>query len=171
MKVHFEFTAKDLAELSERTLGRSRVIQGARLEARLFWAAIVGLLVFALCPGEVLPRAAFSALFAGGLFALMPIFNRGSSSSNTLKYYREQLGGDGPFVCEVELSPAALITRQLGVESKHPWSHVGSISDGPDGIEITYKPMGELLVRSRAFPNLEVRQQFLTLAQKYGATS
>jgi hypothetical protein len=81
-----------------------------------------------------------------------------------LRYYREQLGGDGPFICEVELSPAGLITRQLGAETIHPWSHVVSATEVSGGIEFIFGPMGALLVRDSAFQTPEGREQFLTLA-------
>jgi hypothetical protein len=83
-----------------------------------------------------------------------------------LRYYREQLGGDGPFVCEVELSPTGLITRQLGAETTHPWSHVASATEVSGGIEFIYRPTGALLVRDRAFQTPEGREQFLVLARR-----
>jgi hypothetical protein len=81
-----------------------------------------------------------------------------------LGYYREQLGGDGPFICEVELSSVGLIIRQLGSETTHPWPNVASATEVSGGIEFIYRPMGALLVRDRAFQTPESRQQFLTLA-------
>ena len=165
MKVQFEFSAGDLAEVANRASDRSRVVQGWRFESRLTWAVLVGILVYAVTPGQPASRAVFAVLICLLLVVVIPRLNRTSSrNSQMLRYYREQLGGDGPFVCEVELSPAGLITRQLGAETTHPWSHVVSATEVSGGIEFIYRPTGTLLVRDRAFRTPEAREQFLALA-------
>jgi hypothetical protein len=109
----------------------------------------------------------FAAFVCLLLVVALPHFSRASNRNNQmLRYYREQLGGDGPFVCEVELSPAGLITRQMGTETTLPWSHVASATEVSGGIEFIYRPMGALLVRERAFQTPEDREQFLALARR-----
>ena len=165
MKVQFEFTAGDLAEVANRASNRSRVVQRWRFEGRMTWAVLVSFLVYAITPGHPPGRAVFAALVCLLLVVVIPRLSRTPGrNSRMLTYYREQLGGEGPFVCEVELSPAGLITRQLGAETTHPWSHVASATEVPGGIEFIYRPTGALLVRDRAFQTPESRQQFLALA-------
>jgi hypothetical protein len=165
LKVQFEFSASDLAEVANRASDRSRVVQGWRLQGRMTWAVLISLVVYAVTPGQPIGRAVFAALICLLLVVVIPRLSRTSSRNNRmLRYYREQLGGDGPFVCEVELAPEGLITRQLGAETTHPWSRVASASEASGGIEFIYRPMGALLVRDRAFQTPESRQQFLALA-------
>jgi hypothetical protein len=165
LKVQFEFSAGDLAEVASRASDRSRVVQGWRWQGRMTWSVLIGLVVYAVTPGQPTGRAVFAALVCLLLIMVIPRLSRASNrKSQMLRYYREQLGGDGPFVCEVELSPAGLVTRQLGAETTHPWSHVASATEVSGGIEFIYRPMGALLVRDRAFQTPEVREQFLALA-------
>jgi hypothetical protein len=170
LKVQFEFTAGDLAEVANRASSRSRLVQNWRFEGRMAWAVLVSLLVYAVTPGEPVGRAVFAALVCLLLVVVIPRLNR-SRNGRLLRYYREQLGGDGPFVCEVELSPGGLTTRQLGAETTHPWSHVASATEVPGGIEVIYRPMGALLVRDRAFQTPGSREQFLALAHQFIADS
>lgn len=167
MKVQFEFSAGDLAEVASRASDRSRVVQGWRWQGRMTWAVLVSLLVYAVTPGQPTGRAVFAAIVCLLLVLVIPRLSRTSNrNSQMLKYYREQLGEDGPFVCEVELSTVGLITRQLGTETTHPWSHVASATEVPGGIEFIYRPMGALLVRDRAFLTPDSREQFLALAHR-----
>jgi hypothetical protein len=165
LKVQFEFSASDLAEVANRAADRSRVVRGWRLQGRMIWAVLISFVIYAVTPGQPTGRAVFAALICLLLAVIIPRLNRTSSRNNRmLRYYREQLGGDGPFVCEVELAPEGLITRQLGAETTHPWSRVVSASEASGGIEFIYRPMGALLVRDRAFRTPESREQFLALA-------
>ena len=167
MKVQFEFSASDLAEVASRASDRSRVVQGWRWQGRMTWAVLVSLLVYLLAPGQPTSRAVFAMLVCLLLVVVIHRLSRTPGGhSQMLKYYREQLGGDGPFVCEVELSPAALVTRQLGAEITHPWSQVVSAAAVSGGIEFIYRPIGVLLVRDRAFKTLESREEFLALAHR-----
>jgi hypothetical protein len=165
LKVQFEFSAGDLAEVASRASDRSRVVQGWRWQARMTWSVLISALVYAVTPGQPTGRAMFAAFVCLLLVVAIPRLSRASNrNSQMLGYYREQLGGDGPFICEVELSSVGLIIRQLGSETTHPWPNVASATEVSGGIEFIYRPMGALLVRDRAFQTPESRQQFLTLA-------
>jgi hypothetical protein len=168
LKVQFEFSAGDLAEVASRASDRSHVVQGWRWQGRMTWSVLISLLVYAVTPGQPTGRAVFAALVCLVLIVVIPRLSRASNRKSQMhRYYREQLGGDGPFVCEVELSPAGLVTRQLGAETTHPWSHVASATEVSGGIEFIYRPMGALLVRDRAFQTPEGREQFLALALRF----
>jgi len=167
VKVQFEFTAADLAEVGSRAVGRSPLVQKWRARSRIFLSVIVGVLVFAVWPGAKEIRIPV-ALFVGAAFY---VFARAGGTrardERLLAVYRERLGGDGPFLCEVEIGEDGIVSRQLGTESRHPWSKVESIAEIPGGIEFVYAPLGSLIVRDRAFPDAAARAEFLAQARSY----
>ncbi|HEX7272592.1 MAG TPA: hypothetical protein VF420_10625 [Casimicrobiaceae bacterium] len=166
MKVQFEFTPADLAEVAGRTMNRSPLINRWRLRNSIVGAVLVGLLVFVATPWEMAVRAIVAAVVVVVFFIVIFLLSRRRGASARLQeFYRERLGGDGPFTCEVELTPAGVVSRQLGQESLHPWAQVASVAEVPGGIEFIYRPIGSLLVRDRAFPDPHLRAEFLSLAR------
>jgi hypothetical protein len=87
-----------------------------------------------------------------------------------LEFWRERLGGDGPFVCEVEITEDGVSGRQLGTETRRRWSQVASVSEVSGGIEFVFRPVGSLLVRDRAFTDAKARAEFLALARGFVQT-
>jgi hypothetical protein len=164
MKVEFEFSTADLAEVASRSVNRSPLVHRWRRQNTVGAAVVLGLLGFAFTPGTTAIR-----LVSGCLFFCIPLLMalgpQHLARKRTQAFYRERLGSEGPFTCEVEITPAGVLSRQLGQELVHPWAHVASVSEVPEGIEFLFRPIGSLLVRSRAFPDLEARRQFLKMAQ------
>ena len=168
MKVQFEFTAGDIAEVGSRTVDRSPLVRRWRRIGRWAWATLAGLLVFAVAPGEIGVRIAAGLLAAIALAAWFAWRGRrGNRSRRLVEFYRERLGGDGPFLCEVEIDATGVTARQLGAESRHPWPQVESISEAPGGIEFIYRPLGpcwsaigRLPVRRRAPSSSHSRAAF-----------
>lgn len=172
MKVQFEFSPADLAEVASRTVNRSPLVHRWRLWNTAVTAVVAGLLAFALVPGDMIIRIAAGAVIALGVFALsLYLVSRPGRNTRTAAFYRERLGGDGPFTCEVELTSTGVVSRQLGQELHHPWSHVASASEVPGGIEFVFTPIGSLLVRDAAFADAQLRADFLALARSYVPTS
>lgn len=166
MKVQFEFTPADLAEVARRAVNRSPLVHRWRLRNSIVGAVLVGLLVLVAAPWEMTVRGVVAAIIAVVVFVVIFYASRRRGGNTRLQeFYRERLGGDGPFTCEVELTSAGVVSRQLGQESLHPWSQVASVAEVPGGIEFIYRPIGSLLVRDRAFPDPEVRADFLSLAR------
>jgi hypothetical protein len=168
VKVHFQFSTADLAEVTGRTVNRSPLIRRWRRRNSVAGALFLGLLAFALVPGDMTERAIaafFVALVMAVVFVLLTAQVRGNS--RTQAFYRERLGGDGPFECEVELTSDGVVSRQLGQELRHAWAQVTSVSEVPGGIEFLYRPIGSLLVRDRAFPDPNTRAEFLSLARGF----
>ena len=85
-------------------------------------------------------------------------------------YIREQLGGEGPHLCSVELRPEHLWVRQGGVELLFPWTEATSVSDDPGGILIAFR-QGRVLARSRGFTSPEQRQEFQQQARALAASA
>ena len=166
MKVHFEFSAADLAEVGSRAMNRSPLVRRWRLRHSIAGAILMGLLVFAAAPGDLAIRGAAGLVVAAVMFVILVNLRRGGNM-RLREFYRERLGGDGPFACEVELTATGIVSRQLGQEAHHPWSQVASVAEVPGGIEFVYQPIGSLLVRDRAFSDPQVKLDFLSLAQGF----
>jgi hypothetical protein len=167
VKVQFEFTASDLAEVSGRAVDRSPLVRTWRARSRLFIAVIFGILAFALWPAAIEVRVAAGLIVAIAFLGFGRAGSTKARDDRLLQVYRERLGGDGPFLCEIEIDEAGIVSRQLGSESKHAWSKVESITEVPGGIEFVYKPMGSLIVRDRAFGAPAARKEFLEQARSY----
>jgi hypothetical protein len=166
MKVQFEFTVQDLAEVASKHASASRVVSASRWNARALWAAMIGIAAFGIVPTALIGRTL--AGLAAFTVSILVWKKPGTQSPNPVmvKYYREQLGSDGPFTCEVELCESDFRTRQFGTETVHPWSHVASIELVPEGIEFRIKPMGLVLVRDRAFATSQNKELFLQRARE-----
>lgn len=169
MKVQFEFTAADLADVGKRSMDRSPLVRRWRLQTRALWALVGGVLVYEVTPAPVEIR-----IVAGVVVALAVLIGpwlrpRDAANQRVLQLYREKLGGDGPFLCEVEITEAGVHGRQLGTESHRPWSAVASVSEVPGGVELVFRPMGSLLVRDRAFADATARAEFLATARRFQA--
>jgi hypothetical protein len=166
MKVQFEFTPADLAEVASRAVNRSPLVHRWRLRNSIVGAVLVGLLVLLALPAEMTIRVVVGSVIAVVLFVVVFFLaRRRGGSARVQEFYRERLGGDGPFTCEVELTSAGVVSRQLGQESLHPWAQVASVAEVPGGVEFIYRPIGSLLVRDRAFPDPQVRADFLSQAR------
>ena len=167
MKVQFEFTTADMAEVASRNLQGSPLVRRWRIRSAVVGAALMGMFAFALTPGDLLIRIVVAGVFAvivGGAAGYAA--SRPGASTRTEALYREKLGGQGPFSCEVELTTEGVVSRQLGQELFHPWSSVASLSEIPGAIEFVFTPIASLLVRDRAFREPQARADFLVAARE-----
>jgi hypothetical protein len=162
VKVAFDFTLDDLVDASERTLSRSRVARGWRWQAVAFSALIGGGVVW-LARGDLVLGLVGGAVCAG----LQVAFLKQNRKARLLRYFRERLGGDGPYRCEVELTPEALVATQNGVRTVRDWSSIDAINDTQDAIEFHSRGAGTLVVRNRAFGSREEWRKFLDTARQY----
>ena len=128
------------------------------LSAAIAYVAVPG------SAGRRLFAAAVGALICAAIYP----FSVGRSRKQRLqKYFREQFGGDGPYTCEVELTPAALVVVQRGARSERPWSMLRTIQVTDDSVDLITPGAGSLVVRNRAFKSREERDAFVELARKY----
>jgi hypothetical protein len=171
MKIQFEFSAADVADVAQRIASRSQTVRDSRWHGTASWSALLSLLLFFLLDGSFIVRAAFAGLFCVVVFFLYTRFWRSSPSSTYLKYYREQLGGDGPFLCEVEITPDGITTRQGGAETRRAWSALKEIIETPDSLEFRWHAGGLLVVRDRAFQTPESRSTFSQTARGFLTSS
>jgi hypothetical protein len=168
MKVQFEFSAADLADVGKRAMDRSPLMQKWRLQAGAVWALLGGFITFVVLPGAREVRAAAALLVMLALFIAYARQARNRKANpRVLEFWRERLGGDGPFLCEVEITEDGVSGRQLGTETRHPWSQVASVSEVAGGVEFVFRPVGSLLVRDRAFADPKSRAEFLAAARRF----
>ena len=92
-------------------------------------------------------------------------------SADRSKTVRDQLGRDGPFSCEIEITPDGITTWQCGAETKRPWSAVKEINETSDALEFFWCTGGLLAVRNRAFETSELRSDFLRKSRRFLAES
>ena len=164
MKVKFDFTVDDLVDSSERAVARSGVARSWRWQGMLASCALSAAVAYILVP----TRPLFSAVVAAVLCAAIYPFSIGRSRKRKLqKYFREQFGGDGPFTCEVELTPEGLVTLQSGARMVRDWSSIVQIQETADSVDFISKGAGSLIVRNRAFRSAEEHHAFVKLARSY----
>jgi hypothetical protein len=98
---------------------------------------------------------------------LYPSSHRSGVEKRLRELHREKLGGSGPFVCEVELTPVGVWVRQLNTQVTHEWESVKEIQETADSVDIITRHGGGVVVRNRAFKSDEERRKFIELAQGY----
>jgi len=167
VKVKFEFTIDDLVDGAERTVSRSAVARGWRGQRLLITCLLSAVVAYLVVPGST-ERKLFAALIGAAVCAAILPFSRGGSRKRRLEqYFREQFGGDGPFTCEVELTPAALVTVQRGTRTERAWSTIRAIQVTDDSVDFISHGAGSLILRNRAFAAREERDAFVSLARSY----
>jgi hypothetical protein len=171
MKVEFEFSVADLADTARRSGERSQAIRDMRWQGLASWAALLSLALFLLLEGSWVGRAVFAGLFWVAIMVIYPRVSKSWPDRHYLKYYQEHLGGDGPFVCEVVITPEGVTTTQFGAETRRQWSGVKDIVDSPGAVEFVFRVGGMLVVRDRAFTTPQQRLEFLAAARAYLAAT
>lgn len=170
LKVKFDFTVADLADVAYREANRSGSLSSRERNARILGLAVWAVILYAVTeatPWSVHDRVIVAAFFFALSLLFMLIPRTSPAAKRLLKLYRDKLGSDGPFPCEVELGPEGVVIRQFGGETKRDWSHVQSVDDARDGIEFRFAPIGFLLVRNHGFSTPEARRHFLDAARHH----
>ena len=167
MRVSFEFTVDDLVEGAERAVARSAVARSWRWQRVVVSCALTAVVAYVLVPGPSENRL-FAAAVVAVICAVLLRFSTGGGRKRRLQqYFREQFGGDGPFTCEVELTPAALVTMQRGARSERPWPMIRAIQVTDNSVDFITQGAGSVIVRNRAFKSREERDAFVNLARSY----
>ena len=167
MKVSFEFTVDDLVDGAERAVSRSGVVRGWRWQRLVISCTLTAIIAYVAVPGSDGTKL-FSAIVAAILCAaILPFSSGGGRKRRLQQYFREQFGGDGPFTCEVELTPQSLVTIQRGARAERPWSMVRAIQVTDDSVDFITQGAGSVIVRNRAFKSREERDAFVELARTY----
>ena len=167
MRVQFDFTIDDLVDSAERAVSRSPVARSWRWQGMLASCVLSAAIAYVAVPGSA-GRRLFAAAVGALICAAIYPFSVGRSRKRRLrKYFREQFGGEGPYSCEVELTPAGLVTVQQGTRSERAWSTITAIRVTDNSVDFVTKGAGSLVVRNRAFSSAEQHDAFVTLARSY----
>lgn len=167
MKVSFDFTVNDLVDGAERAVARSGVARGWRWQRLVVSCTLTAIVAYIAVPGSDANKL-FGAAVAAILCAAILPFSSGSGRRHRLQqYFREQFGGDGPFTCEVELTPQALVTVQRGARNERQWSMIRAIQVTDNSVDFITQGAGSVIVRNRAFKTREEHDAFIDLARKY----
>lgn len=167
MKVKFDFTIDDLVDSAGRTVSRSTVARGWRMQRLVVPCVLSAVVAYLVVPGSD-ERKLFAAVIATVICAaILPFSGRSTRKRRLEQYFREQFGGDGPFTCEVELTPAALVSVQRGTRTERAWPTITQIQVTDDSVDFITQGAGSLIVRNRAFASREERDAFVTLARSY----
>jgi YcxB-like protein len=164
MRVRFEFNTDDLIEVGEKSLAESRVVRRIRLGGLVSSSLLGALLGYAL-PADSGSRP-FVVLGTALLCGLAyPALRKATMQRRLRAFWRERLGGDGPFVCEVELSEQGVTTEQFGTRSTRPWSAVAAFEETDASVNISTREGGWILVRDRAFSSPDEKKRFVELGR------
>jgi hypothetical protein len=167
MKVTFDATIDDFVDTNNRLLKRSKLIRKWRWVNVFVAFLITGAVFYFVFPGKPFMRIAGAIIVAAIAAALFPAIHRSEVNSKLKKYFREQLGTEGPIKIEVEISDACLAVKQLGTLISHDWPNISSVENTRDAVELIHRRGGITVVRSRAFNSPEEQEQFATLARHY----
>jgi hypothetical protein len=166
MRVSFKYSQEDIVDATVRFSRRSRAIQRVR-RRHTFWSA-VGLASLAI----LILKASVLGIIVGAVAALIVIIINPYLSDRryrkTLReFYKEKLGVEDEFMCEVDLLPDGLNTGGHDCWSTTKWSDIEDIVLTSDSVDIFGRKGGGCIVRNRAFNSAEERQKFIELAREY----
>jgi hypothetical protein len=166
VKIQYEFTVDDMADVMRRAVKRKRLWLTWRWRRRAIESILLGSILYLVIGGPATNRVAGAALFAvTSYFATW--FIRGQSLGTSYsRLFREHARGDGPFIFELEITGEALIATQLGETHRRDWTSVAKITEAKGGIEFDTRS-GLVFARDSGFKSSTERSEFLNLARRF----
>ena len=166
VKIQYEFTVDDMADVMRRAVKRKRLWLTWRWRRRAIESILLGSVLYLVIEGPATNRVAGAALFAvTSYFATWFIRGRSLGTSYS-RLFREHVGSDGPFVFELEITSEALIATQLGETHRRNWTSVTKITEAKGGIEFDTRS-GLVFARDSGFKSSAERSEFLNLARRF----
>jgi len=166
MRVSFKYSQEDLVDATVRFSARSRAIRNIR-RRNLLWSVVllaaIAILVFKL---SIIGLVIF-LVTALVVVIINPLLYEHFYRNNLRKIYKEKLGNEDEFTCEVQLLPEGLQTRGQNCHSTTEWNEIEDIVPTGDSVDIFGRKGGGCIVRDRAFGSPHERQQFIDLAREY----
>ncbi|MBW8907136.1 MAG: hypothetical protein JF611_15995, partial [Betaproteobacteria bacterium] len=139
-----------------------RLIRYWRSQSTVVMCCIAAALAYVSAPAAIGWRLFAAAAAIGITASLYPAGMASARRSRLRQFMRERFGSDGPYTCEVEISPAGLQVSQAGTRSIREWRTIVSIEDVTAGIEFT---------SNRAFASAADRAEFLRAARSYATSA
>jgi hypothetical protein len=171
MKSQYEFTVADLADVTRRAVARSQSLLLWRWRSRVIQATVFSLIVYWIIEASVVNRVVGAAISFITVYVVLWMIRTRPQSAPYVDYYRQKLRGDGPCLFEIEINSDALVTRQLGEESRHEWSSITSIREAEGGLEIDLRRGSLIFVRDNGFSSAEARSTFLRQAREWAVSN
>jgi hypothetical protein len=166
MKIQYEFTVANMADVMRRAAKRRKLWLTWRWRRRATESALLGAVLYLIIEGPVANRVAGAALFFVISYYALWLIRSQSLDASYMHFFRERAGGDGPFVFELEITSEALIAKQLGETHSRKWCSVTKITEAKGGIEIDTRS-GLVFVRDTGFKSSAERSEFLDLARRF----
>jgi hypothetical protein len=168
MKVEFDFTLSDLADISERVL--PQVPRTGSWQVDILAFLLGGNFGFFFAD-----KAGFNELggFAGGALLLSVacwLSRRGARRRRVMQMLRAIYGNDGPYSCVVELKESGIVCTQMAATTVREWSSVRDVSLSEDSVDIIFID-NLIAVRDRAFPTSDEKRRFFEMARQYWENS
>jgi hypothetical protein len=166
MKIQYEFTVEDMADVMRRAVKRRRLWLTWRWRRRATESVLLGSVLYLIIEGSAAKRVVGAAIFTVISYFATWFIRSQSLTANYPRLFREHAGGDGPFVFELEITSEALIAKQLGEVHRREWSSVTKITEAKGGIEFDTRG-GLVFVRDSGFKSSAERSEFLNLARGF----
>ena|ERR1051325_35216 len=166
MRVSFKYSQEDLVDATVRFAARSKSVQSIR-RRQLFWSAVLLVAVVMLILKFSIMLMITAALAALIIISFNPYLYDRRYRKNLRAFYKEKLGDDNDFTCQVELLPEGLRTSGEDHLTLMRWDDIEEIVPGNDSVDIFGRKGGGCIVRNRAFGSTEERQRFIDLAREY----
>jgi hypothetical protein len=166
MRVSFKYSQEDLVDATVRFAARSKAIRDIRRRG-LFWSVVL-LASVAIVIFKISIAGMIVAVVAVLVVVIMnPYLYDHRYRKNLRKIYKEKLGDEDEFICEVELLPEGLQTSGTNFHSTTEWDAIEDIVPTSDSVDIFGRKGGGCIVRNRAFGSPDERQRFIELAREY----
>lgn len=167
MKVEFDYTIDELVEVSLRSVRKTKSYQTAFQRGLLTTGSAAFAIAFLLFNYSFAIRFLLALLF-GVFSAATYLFLQQTLTERKLKkYYFDLIGDKWPIHLEIELTPAAIVTRERETETSISWKRFAQVSENNKNIEFLTREGSLIVVRGRAFHNDEEKQRFFDLAKNH----
>jgi len=166
MQVSFKYSQEDLVDATVRFAARSQTAQGIR-RRQLFWGAVLLLALVMLVIRFSIMLTLTAALAALILISINPYLYDRRYRKNLRAFYKEKLGDENEFTCQVELLPEGMRTSGGDCQALTKWGDVQEIVPTTDSVDIFGRKGSGCIVRDRAFPSPAERQRFIEMATAY----
>lgn len=166
MRVSFKYSQEDLVDATVRFAARSKAVKGMR-RRQLFWSAVLLASLAILILKVSIVGMLVAAVAVVVVIIINPYLYDRRYRKNLAKLYKEKLGSENEFTCEVELLPEHLKTSSQNCWSAMEWKDIEEFVPTGDSVDIFGRKGGGVIVRNRAFSSAEERNRFIDLAREY----
>ena len=167
MQVQFDATLDDYVDVLMRSIAVSKAARNWRWKGSIIFGLLVGFSVFLILTGSNVRK-----LGAGVLaFLLVTVANlayyKSSYRKRVRKLLKEQMGTEGPFRIQVELTESGISFEQQKMRQIHDWSTLERYEETDDAIYFWKRDRSVMAVRKRAFESRANQDEFLEFARKH----